>query len=82
LHLKKRNPGTERDQIQGYTEDGDITGTSVMVVKETFIKPEEKKKKAHEMDLIILIMNQIKTKHMEIMTKSANTPFLSVITYL
>jgi hypothetical protein len=27
-------------------------------------------------------MNQIKTKHMEIMTKSANTPFLSVITYL
>lgn len=53
-----------------------------MVVKETFIKPEEKKKKAHEMDLIILIMNQIKTKHMEIMTKSANTPFLSVITYL
>jgi hypothetical protein len=42
-----------------------------MAVKEAFIKPENK---AHEMALIILIMNQITTKHnMEITTKSANT---------
>jgi hypothetical protein len=61
-----------------YREDGDITGRSVMVVKEAFINPENK---AYEMDLITLTMNHIKTKHMESATRSANTQFLSVIIY-
>lgn len=79
----KKNLGTERheityyksSQISGYTEDGDITWIVVMVVKEAFIKPENK---AHEMDVI---MNRNETKHREIMTKSANTQLLSVIIY-